>query len=87
MGNALATRSERQTLWEAGILTNKMMLAAVFFTFVLQMAVVYLPFLQRIFKTEALSVLEMAISVGASLLVLIIIDAVKVIRRKVKKEK
>ncbi len=86
MGNALATRSERQTLWEAGILTNKMMLAAVFFTFVLQMAVVYLPFLQRIFKTEALSVLEMAISVGASLLVLIIIDAVKVIRRKEKRK-
>ncbi len=85
MGNALATRSERQTLWEAGILTNKMMLGAVLLTFALQMAVVYMPFLQNIFGTEALSLLEMGISIAASLLVLVVIDMVKVIRRKVNK--
>lgn len=87
MGNALATRSERQTLWEAGLLTNKSMLEAVILTFILQMAVVYLPFLQNIFGTEALTVMELGISLGASLLVLVIIDSVKVIRRKVKKTK
>ncbi len=58
MGNALATRSESQTLWEVGILTNKALLGSVILTFALQMAVVYLPFLQKIFKTQALSLLD-----------------------------
>ncbi len=65
MGNALATRSESQTLWEAGIFTNKALLAAVALTFGLQMAVVYLPFLQSVFKTQGLSLLELGISLGA----------------------
>ncbi len=87
MGNALATRSERLTLWEVGLLTNKMVLGAVILTFSLQMAVVYIPFLQGIFETEALSLLELGISLSASLLVLVVIDTVKVIKRKINKTK
>ncbi|OJX39648.1 MAG: ATPase [Chloroflexi bacterium 44-23] len=82
MGNALATRSSSQTLWEVGVLTNKSLLAAVLLTFALQMAVVYLPFLQKVFKTVSLSLFELGISIGASLLVLIVIDIVKVVKRK-----
>ncbi len=82
MGNALATRSESQTLMEAGILTNKSLLGAVFLTLLLQLAVIYVPFLQKIFETQSLTLLEIGISLGASLLVLILIDGVKVIKRK-----
>ena len=82
MGNALATRSESQTLWEAGIFTNKSLLGAVFLTLLLQLAVIYVPFLQKIFETQSLTLLEIGISLGASLIVLILIDTVKVIRRK-----
>jgi Ca2+-transporting ATPase len=82
MGNALATRSESQTLWEIGILTNKSLLGAVLLTFVLQMAVIYVPFLQGIFNTSALSLLELAISLGAGVIVLVVIDGVKLIKRK-----
>ena len=83
MGNALATRSESQTLWQAGIFTNKALLAAVLLTFGLQLAVIYLPFLQGIFKTTALSPLELGISLGASILVLLVIDGVKLLKHKV----
>ncbi len=82
MGNALASRSESQTLWEAGIFTNKTLLAAVAFTFALQMGVVYLGFMQNIFKTVSLTGLELLITIGASLLVLLVIDGVKLIKRK-----
>lgn len=82
MGNALATRSESQTLWETGIMTNKALLGAVLLTFVLQMGVVYLPFMQTIFKTVPLTGLELLVSLGASLLVLVVIDGVKLIERK-----
>jgi len=85
MGNALATRSESQTLWEAGVFKNKSLLGAVLLTFILQMAVVYLPFMQVAFNTVPLSGLELVISLATSLFVLLVIDGVKLIRRKLAK--
>jgi len=84
MGNALATRSEGQTLWQAGIFTNKSLLRAVLLTFILQMTIIYVPFLQGIFKTSALSFLELGISLGASFIVLIVIDGAKLLKRKIR---
>ncbi len=82
MGNALATRSESQTFWQAGIFTNKSLLGAVLLTFGLQIAVIYVPFFQDIFQTSTLSFLELGISLGASLIVLLAIDGLKLIKRK-----
>ena len=82
MGNALATRSESQTLWQAGLFTNRTLLGAVLLTFGLQMAVVYVPFLQSIFKTRSLTLLELGISLGASVIVLLAIDAVKLLKSR-----
>jgi Ca2+-transporting ATPase len=61
MGNALATRSNRDSLFTIGLFTNRVMLGAVLLTFALQLAVIYLPFLQRLFKTSALSGTELLI--------------------------
>ncbi|OUL23015.1 ATPase [Nostoc sp. RF31YmG] len=55
MGNALAIRSERDSLFKIGLLSNKSLSAAVILTLGLQLAVVYVPFLQNIFTTSALS--------------------------------
>jgi Ca2+-transporting ATPase len=74
MGNAFATRSEKDSIFKQGFLSNKSMLGAVALTFVLQMAVVYLPFLQEIFKTEALHFTELMISLLASLFVFLGIE-------------
>jgi len=54
MGNALAIRSGRDSLFKIGLFTNKALLGAVLLTFILQMAVVYVPFMQTLFKTVAL---------------------------------
>lgn len=61
MGNALATRSNRYSLFTIGVTSNRVMLGAVLLTFVLQVAVIYLPFLQRLFNTEPLSLTELLI--------------------------
>ncbi|NPV84626.1 MAG: cation-translocating P-type ATPase [Anaerolineae bacterium] len=82
MGNALATRSERLTFLEAGLFSNKSLLGAVLLTFGLQMALIYVPFLQDVFRTSALSLLELGISLAASLVVLLVIDSVKLLLRK-----
>jgi Ca2+-transporting ATPase len=54
LGNALALRSERDSLFGIGLGSNKAMLGTVLLTLLAQLAVVYLPFLQVIFKTQAL---------------------------------
>jgi Ca2+-transporting ATPase len=68
MGHALAVRS-RESLFKVGLLSNKALLGAVLLTFVLQMAVVYVPFLQNLFKTDALSMGELLLSLVLSTVV------------------
>jgi Ca2+-transporting ATPase len=83
MGNALAIRSDRLLLVQLGIRTNPALLGAVALTFVLQMAVVYVPFLQGIFDTVALDAGELLLSIGFSTLVFVAVEAVKGIRQLV----
>ena len=84
MGNALAVRSEQESLLQVGILSNKKLVGSVLLTFLLQLAVIYIPFLQNVFNTVSLSFGELAVSVVSGLLVLLAIDLVKVLRQKVK---
>lgn len=66
MGNALAIRSQRDSLFQIGLLSNRAMLGAVLLTFVLQMVVVYVPFFQSIFETGPLSLRDLLISLALS---------------------
>ena len=69
MGNALAIRSNRDSLFSIGIFTNRAMLGAVLLTFALQLAVIYVPALQRIFNTQPLTATQLAISLIMSTVV------------------
>ncbi|MEO8496516.1 MAG: cation-translocating P-type ATPase, partial [Planctomycetota bacterium] len=51
MGNALATRSARDSLFQIGVFSNMALVGSVTLTFGLQMAVIYWPPLQNIFQT------------------------------------
>jgi len=82
MGNALALRTNRDSLFQVGLFSNKAMLGAVLLTFVLQLAVIYVPFLQDIFRTSALSAGELAISLAASSVVFIAVELDKWRRRR-----
>ena len=62
MGNALAIRWERDSLFRLRLLSNKPLLGAILLTLVLQLAVVYIPALQSIFKTVPLPPADLAIS-------------------------
>ena len=69
MGHALAIRSGKESLFTAGIFSNKPLLWAVLLTFVLQLAVIYVPFLQELFKTVGLSPADLALSLLLSTVV------------------
>jgi Ca2+-transporting ATPase len=77
MGNALATRSSKDSLFKIGLFSNRLMVGAVMLTFVLQLALIYLPFFQRFFKTEPLSFQELFISLLASSVILITVEVYK----------
>lgn len=79
MGNALAVRSERYSLWQIGVFSNRLVLGAVLLTFALQMMVVYVPFFQDIFSTMPLSIGDLAISLGCAVLVYFGIEVYKII--------
>ncbi|MDL1909769.1 cation-translocating P-type ATPase [Chloroflexi bacterium CFX6] len=82
MGNALATRSERDTLWRIGLTSNKSMLGAVLLTLILQLVVIYVPFLNKAFATTPLSLRDLLISFGFGAVVFLAVELFKWIRRK-----
>ncbi|MBT4865035.1 MAG: cation-translocating P-type ATPase [Planctomycetaceae bacterium] len=81
MGNALAVRSARDSLFQIGLLSNKAMLGSVLLTFTLQLAVIYLPPLQAVFKTTALSMGELLSCLLLSTIVFWAIEAKKFLWR------
>jgi len=82
MGNALAIRSGHDSLFRIGLFSNPSMLGAVLLTFLLQLAVIYLPFLQRAFETKPLSATELAISLLMSTVVFWAVEIGKWLRRR-----
>ena len=81
MAHVLAIRSERDSLFRQGLTSNLPLLGAVTLTFVLQMATLYVPPLQRVFHTQALSLLELAACLGASFLVFVAVEIEKALTR------
>lgn len=77
IGLGLALRSDRDSLFEIGLLSNKPILAVVIVTFILQIAVLYVPFLSPIFGTVALSAKDLAIALGLSLVMFLVVEAKK----------
>lgn len=82
MGHVLAIRSERDSLFSQGLFSNKPLLGAVLLTFGLQMAVLYVPVLQVIFKTEALSRNELLFCLALSSIVFFVVEIEKWMRRR-----
>ncbi|MGR8998352.1 MAG: cation-translocating P-type ATPase [Gammaproteobacteria bacterium] len=82
MGHVLAIRSERESLFSQGLFSNKPLLSSVLLTFGLQMAVLYVPFLQPIFKTEALSRDELLFCLALSSIVFFVVEIEKWMRRR-----
>jgi Ca2+-transporting ATPase len=81
MGHVLAVRSEQESFFRQGALSNKPLLGAVLVTFVLQMATIYVPFLNPVFKTAPLSAWELVITLLLSSVVFLAVEVEKAIKR------
>jgi Ca2+-transporting ATPase len=81
MGNVLAVRSERASLFKQGTFCNKLLLAAVTFTLILQMGITYWGPAQDWFGTMPLPPFELAISLGLSTVVFGAVEVEKWFKR------
>jgi len=59
LGHAVAVRSERRSVFRQGLFANRAMCGAIALTLVLHLAIVYVPFLNRLFKTQPLTAAEL----------------------------
>ena len=82
MANVLALRTNRQSLFQVGLFSNKAMVGAVALTFLLQLAVIYLPFLQNLFDTVALTWQELLLSLAVSSIIFFVVELDKWRRRR-----
>lgn len=81
MAHVLAIRSETDSLWRLGLRSNLPLLGAVALTFALQMATLYVPWLQPVFSTVPLGAAELGLCLAAALVVLAVVEAEKAWRR------
>jgi P-type Ca2+ transporter type 2C len=84
LGHVMAIRSDRTFLFRQGLLSNLPLLLAVGGTMLLQLGVIYIPFMNNIFHTEALNLKELAFAGGMALLVFHAVELEKWIRNKIK---
>ncbi|MGA7950086.1 MAG: cation-translocating P-type ATPase C-terminal domain-containing protein, partial [Thiobacillaceae bacterium] len=82
MCHVLAIRSERESLFSLGLFSNPAMVGAVLLTFVLQLAVLYMPLLQPIFKTAPLSLAELGLCLALSSVVFVAVEIEKALVRR-----
>jgi P-type Ca2+ transporter type 2C len=75
---ALISRSEKHTVLKLGLFSNKKLLIAIAVSIILQLMIIYLPFFNGVFRTEALSMIDWARILAVSLTVFIIFEAVKI---------
>ncbi len=82
LAHVLAIRSERESLFSIGLWSNRLLLGAVVLTVVLQLAILYVPALNRIFKTAPLDAAELALCVMGAAAIFVAVEIEKWMTRR-----
>ncbi|NWU77976.1 AT2C2 ATPase, partial [Onychorhynchus coronatus] len=80
--NALTCRSQTKLILEIGFFRNHMFLYSVLGSFLGQLAVIYIPPLQKIFQTENLGVLDLLFLTGLASSVFVVSELVKLCEKR-----
>lgn len=82
MSVAMSVRSDADSIFKIGFFSNKPLLAAIVLNIFLQMIVVYTPFLNPIFHTEPLNLVELLLTLALSLVVLFGVEIEKLWKKR-----
>jgi len=81
---ALNSRHQMKSIFELGFFTNLKLIYALLISLVLQLSVVYVPFMQKIFKTENLTLFDWVLVIVLSSLPFWTMELVKLLNKKFK---
>ena len=82
LAHVLAIRSEKESIFVIGFFSNLPMTATIILTFLLQMATIYVPAFNTVFKTEPLDMGELAICLALSSTVFLVVEIEKWLVRR-----
>lgn len=82
LGHVMAIRSEHRSFFRTSMLSNKPLLGALLFTSGLQLMVIYTPFFNEIFKTQPLTLGELAISIAVASIVFWAVELEKFLKNR-----
>lgn len=86
LGHVFAIRSDREYIFRIGFFSNLPLLFAVLLTFGLQLAVIYLPFANEVFKTQPLTLSELVLCVTSAFIIFVAVEVEKWIKKLVGKK-
>jgi len=82
LGHVLGVRSSHTYLYKQKIHSNPSLLFSILLTFLLQIGVIYLPFMNEIFKTQPLSIFELGICISGAVILFHAIELEKWVRKR-----
>lgn len=77
LAHVIAVRSAHNFIYKHGLFRNPVLTATVLVTVALQLALIYIPALQGVFKTAPLNMLELSVCIGAAALVFHVVELEK----------
>ena len=77
---AIVVRSDHQPFFKLNVFGNPVLLLVVISTLCIQLSMVYIPVFNKLLKTEPLTLYELSISLGVSLLIIPIVEMEKLFR-------
>lgn len=80
--HVMAIRSETRSLFSIGIFSNKPLVFAVLATVLLQLAVIYVPYLNTFLHTQPLTLVELLLAIGVSAIVFVAVEIEKWVKRR-----
>jgi Ca2+-transporting ATPase len=82
LAHVMVIRSERDSIFVIGLWSNRPLLGAVVLTVLLQLAVIYVPVLQPVFRTQALTFAELSFCFALPAVVFVAVEVEKWLVRK-----
>jgi len=79
--HALAIRSEKKSLFKQGLMSNKTLFGAIVLSIAMQLAVIYVGPLNAVFRTQPLTLGELAACVGISSIIFFAVETEKLVYR------
>jgi P-type Ca2+ transporter type 2C len=80
--HVIAIRSETMSVFSIGFFSNKNLILAVGLTVLLQLAVIYVPYLNKFFHTQPLTITELLLAIGISAVVFVAVEIEKWVKRR-----